>query len=428
MSEPSSCPALHRSLPRSGWELVTETFIGAQAFVDCQGRPLGEVNAPAPLLEGVPLQLQTCKYAGSRHLHPLPMNISALRQMTENWAEVLAGVRFLRASYLRCFGLTELNHGHAWRLSRMGTALPAYLLCRPQARIADGSIPLSVALVYKVLAGVFQALQHRYLFAVAMGQPLQGEPIPADVLAHAEQNEMLLGKTGVCAGPNARILELLEQLLSNAAPEPATDCNELERVLGDPLPFFRYGTADVALQLGKFVFGVQWRACLYQLEQRVHAESPTHEALPVLKAELRRAFESAQLALPDALFSEEAAPIRSKVVAALQTELAVMESWLVAQQQLEAASVSEGTKPALAPAAGAAPEALLQAALTEYDALEQAALEQVGALQRAIDRMLKRPDALRMDACTVERAFCGTPRRVLERLLADHAPRAAHWG
>src|SRR5262249_10539982 len=147
--------SLEGGLP-SGWELMHESFRAAFGFKDQDGRPLGEANAPEESQRGIEIDWRECRYQGSRYRHPKHMNVSALRQITDNWEDLIIGSRYLRKIYLSHFGVGLITHNHAWRLAKIATMLPIYLLSRPKDRFMDGQLPVLVAALFKVVAGVFQ--------------------------------------------------------------------------------------------------------------------------------------------------------------------------------------------------------------------------------------------------------------------------------
>jgi hypothetical protein len=69
------------------------SFDFLRSLCDENGRPLGEVKAPAC---AVPTELVACDYADSRSAGGLPMNVSALLQIFAHWRIVLGRIRRMR--------------------------------------------------------------------------------------------------------------------------------------------------------------------------------------------------------------------------------------------------------------------------------------------------------------------------------------------
>jgi hypothetical protein len=62
-------------------------------YLDVAGRPLGEGRTTA--IQHVRTEKQSCPYAGSRHYHPKPMNVSALRQILPVWDKIITLLSWL---------------------------------------------------------------------------------------------------------------------------------------------------------------------------------------------------------------------------------------------------------------------------------------------------------------------------------------------
>ncbi|HEU4533229.1 MAG TPA: hypothetical protein VFS00_03895, partial [Polyangiaceae bacterium] len=311
-----------------GWEFLHETFRAAHAFTDCQGRPLGEANAPEACQRGVPFEWRECKYPGSRLHHALPMNVTALRQMTDHWPEVTAAVELLHRSYVAHFRPPSMTLLHAWRLAKFGTVIPAYLLCRPVERLSDGQIPVSAAALFKMLAGVFQTVQHMVLFGAAFGAVPTELPDPEALLAYADANDLLLDQRGVCAGPPKLIANVLHLLL-RGTPGGGGE-GELARSLPDFEGFFRYAAADSALQLRKFTFALATRADAVALHAELRAAWPRAHATHSVGAYLERSAEAWPIPLPDSLLDPSAADVRRRLEGVIDAEASALDEWLAA--------------------------------------------------------------------------------------------------
>src|SRR6516162_5753052 len=64
-----------------------------EEYLDVAGRPIGEGRSAA--IQQVPTAMQSCPYAGSRHHHAKPMNVSALRQITPLWHKIVTLLSWL---------------------------------------------------------------------------------------------------------------------------------------------------------------------------------------------------------------------------------------------------------------------------------------------------------------------------------------------
>ena len=71
-------------------------IVEEQFHRDADDRPLREGRTPAAFLRPDDLEYKACPYAGSRAVN-LPMNVSALRQTSAHWDEIVATVATRRS-------------------------------------------------------------------------------------------------------------------------------------------------------------------------------------------------------------------------------------------------------------------------------------------------------------------------------------------
>ncbi|HEY0189874.1 MAG TPA: hypothetical protein VGC42_02050 [Kofleriaceae bacterium] len=102
--------------PGSLWVLrmVEERF-----HRDDEGRPLREGRTPPEYLRPDEIDLRPCPYPGSRH-DARPMNVSALRQTSSHWDEIVGALGFLRNAYADGIGRFVPDVMDVWRVSQLG--------------------------------------------------------------------------------------------------------------------------------------------------------------------------------------------------------------------------------------------------------------------------------------------------------------------
>lgn len=233
----------------TGWlELVVPIFRVAHMALDAEGRQVGEANVFPPQLRlDLPTRWRTCIYAGSRHLHEQPMNVTALKAMRAHWGPMMALLLQVREAYLRrCPEAREgWTVGHLERLSTAVLALPAYQLMRRQARVADGALHPVLSSMFRVTDGLRMTM-HDMLF-IPFGEPTRHPESPmdaAEVLAFAERAFSFISTHGVCAGPRAMVEEFLAVLVDGQAPRdglPEALAPELQAAVADIEPALDYG-------------------------------------------------------------------------------------------------------------------------------------------------------------------------------------------
>jgi hypothetical protein len=228
---------------------------------DTDGRPLGESAIPEGL-GGVPTEWKACPYGGSRRLPQKPMNVSALHQVTANWKEVCGLLAELRTQFGRWESTAEaLSLTQLWRFGTTVVNIPHYLLNRASRPLSSGGVPVVVAALFKIAAGLFQVAEHMAVSASARGDT-GDDAVDADVfIAYAERHRLFEGRHGVCSGPPNLIAQVVRTAVApaNRAPELLTE------IVGPLGPFATFSQGAVTLQLGKRLLLIE--SVLYALSR-----------------------------------------------------------------------------------------------------------------------------------------------------------------
>lgn len=248
-------------MSRAPHEELLRSPVGALVpYRDADGRPLcGEALIDDPEFRAG-LELRRCPYAGSRRHHPLPMNVSALRQMTRAWDDLLATAHLL----WRSFGTREAElHAlpSAWPLMRTAHAamcLPLYLLFRADAPMGDGEVPGFVSGLHKAAIDLTTAAQLQLLLERA------GQPWGGTVHELVEAQGLFVGAKGVCAGPPHLVDELERALRGDHAP-PAEALARVEAALGDLRGLACYVDGLLELAAVRHLVTATWRRRLDDL-------------------------------------------------------------------------------------------------------------------------------------------------------------------
>jgi hypothetical protein len=212
-----------RALEIGYLEMVVPIFRVAHMAMDAEGRQVGEANVfPKALRVDVPTSWRTCIYSGSRFQAELPMNVSALKSMRKDWAQMMAILLKVRAAYLVRFphARSGWTVGHVERLSTFVLALPTLLLMRTEKRVENGQLHPALSCLFRVTDGL-RLTMHQMLF-VPVGEAALSPDAPvssADVFAYAERNYSFHSEFGVCAGPKNMIEEFLSVLIDGRSPK-----------------------------------------------------------------------------------------------------------------------------------------------------------------------------------------------------------------
>ncbi|MBC7974408.1 MAG: hypothetical protein H7138_05435, partial [Myxococcales bacterium] len=192
-------------------EAIVPVFRIAHPALDTEGRQVGEANVlPSRLRLERDTEWRACPYPGSRYRDEAPMNVTALKSMIKHWTPMMAALVLVRDELQDrlCLASGGWTIGQLHHLACVICALPSFQLLHGGG--ASPQVPLHPVLssLFRVTDGIRRAL-HEMMFDVERTH-LPDEPIPASALfTHVERSGLLIGKTGVCAGPKHLIEEYL---------------------------------------------------------------------------------------------------------------------------------------------------------------------------------------------------------------------------
>ena len=228
MWSPSDCESIMQDLANRPIELgylevVVPVFRIVHPALDADDRQVGEANVyPQGLRLDRPTEWRTCQYAGSRYRDDKPMNVTALKAMIKHWKPMMAAILEVRRELGRRLGRTTgpwtVNELHT--LSSVVLALPAFPLMLGGG--TDSPPPLHPVLssLFRITDGI-RMTTFQMLFAPEPTHHAD-DPLGADELyAFAEHTNLLLGDTGVCAGPEHLIREFLAAVVDGKPVERA---------------------------------------------------------------------------------------------------------------------------------------------------------------------------------------------------------------
>lgn len=174
---------------------------------DDDDRPLREGRTPAEYLGPGEIDYRPCPYPGSRQVPNNPMNVSALRQTSAHWDEIVEALRFLRTAYAEARGGYGPDVMDLWRVSQLGSALPWYFVLRGEP------LPAYAAALSKATLGTGILAQR--LILKMLTEAWQPPPFTVPQLwALAESTGTLVGETEVCSAPERMILKFLDVLVA----------------------------------------------------------------------------------------------------------------------------------------------------------------------------------------------------------------------
>lgn len=242
---------------------------------DVEGRPLREQMAHFPD-EPIHTEFKRCPYPGTRYHHEKPMNVSALRQITDNWPAVMGAIGRI---HMECRDRVSgpLTHFDLWRIVNTGILFPSFVALRAKNAYGDTELPVWIAGVYKVLIGIHTTVRPLMLKNLLSGS--QPEPLPAaqEMLDYVEEIQGLIGAKEVCAGPPALILRSLRVVL-DGGPDESADPNPFHETLERPAALAEFAEEAINLFILNFVFVARTRQIVSRLTSLVRQAAENGES------------------------------------------------------------------------------------------------------------------------------------------------------
>jgi len=244
----AKCPfitkeAYGHSMDLSNLEVLVPIYRVAHPAMDSDGRQVGENNVvPRTLFLDLPAQRRQCAYPGSRYQDELPMNVTALKNMTKRWAELLSLTEQLRQALTARMPPRDPARPTAGEMQFhviCQLAATAYPLVRGVDPVPNGQLDAGLAAVFRLIDGVRLVTND-----ILRNDPhVHGcdTPVTAQGIADwAERYAVYRGTWGVCAGPPGLIDEYLRVLFGeNGAP-----------IQAEPSAAERLGDLEAALDYG----------------------------------------------------------------------------------------------------------------------------------------------------------------------------------
>ena len=251
-------------------------MIEEQFHRDDEDRLIREGRTPVEYIRSGEIEYKTCPYAGSRHQHEAPMNVSALRQMSAHWEDILASLAVMRVAYAEHRGAAmpaapELMD--LWRVGQLGSALPWFYLLR-----GDGvaRAPAYAAALAKITLGVGLWAQ-RLLVDLLAGVWTPVELTPQAIFESSDGNGTLIGETEVCSGPEKMMIRFFEVLVAGT---PETTSPAIARLVLEREQALLFGAHYANVKL---VLWIHFLARRFVYADLIAALGPREELLALLE-------------------------------------------------------------------------------------------------------------------------------------------------
>jgi hypothetical protein len=217
-------------------EAVVPVFRIAHPALDADGRQVGEANVYPPRLRlDRDTEWRVCQYPGSRYRDKAPMNVTGLKAMIRHWKPIMAAILEVRAELQARLGLSRdrWTIGELHTLACVVLALPAFQLMKGGGGSPQPPLHPVLSSLFRITDGI-RMTTYAMLFSIepayGAGQPLTA----VELHAHTEQKGVLIGNSGVCAGPRSLIDEFLATAV-DGVPAEGTSCLALPSEVRDLL-------------------------------------------------------------------------------------------------------------------------------------------------------------------------------------------------
>lgn len=288
-----------RDLELGYLEEVVPIFRIAHIALDAEGRQVGEANVfPAALRLDVETEWRTCPYSGSRYLDERPMNVTALRSMSNYWPQMMGALRLIRAAYLQRYPDVEQHWtvGSIEALATLVLAVPTYQLMRNDQPVTNGELHPALASMFRVTDGL-RMVTHQMIF-VPVGEPTLPTSAPMTVTElydYSERNYAFSSVHGVCAGPRVMVEEFMNVLI-NGHEFDGLHALQLEDAVQDALndlpAAFDYGLLGLQVHVVSFSIWPAMTECYVQLQQITQGwQQGCSEAMQAWKQRLQQQVE-----------------------------------------------------------------------------------------------------------------------------------------
>ncbi len=242
---------------------------------DSEDRPIREGRTPPELLRAGEIEYKQCPYPGSRYLHANPMNVSALRQMSAHWDEMIDCLGFLREAYRSARGDYRYDLMDIWRTGQMGSSLPWFYILR----LGETCPAYAAALSKATLGiGIWGARVLCDQFALRAFQN-PGPPFTAqEIWETSEANGTLIADDEVCAAGDKMMLKFYEPYV---APTPVTHLGAVARLVPVRDELIRFSAHYIAFKQWIWMYWLARRWLVLELQAAVGAKDEHAEHLEV---------------------------------------------------------------------------------------------------------------------------------------------------
>ena len=221
-------------------------------YFDVVGRPVGEQRSS--IYHQIPTDLRECHYAGSRYKHPNPMNVSALKDMLQEWNGILGLLSMIHQQYCLFHEREVETTADLFVIGNAGVFLVDYLAFRRVEPFRTKEIPLLVSGLYKVCLGFQVAGLTMTLEEAFMGKDTPNQLSDSQTFYdYIEERNILIGAKEVCSGPQKLICQAYDAMIGRETHLETTEGISQLQINWDDFIRFASHISKLWLNLSLFV-------------------------------------------------------------------------------------------------------------------------------------------------------------------------------
>jgi hypothetical protein len=232
-------------------------MVSEQFHRDTEDRPIREGRTPRELLREGEIEYRQCPYSGSRYMSEKPMNMSALRQTSAHWDEVIDAVAFLRNAYAEASGAYRADVLDIWRVGQIGSSLPWFFILREGT-----TCPAYAAALAKATLGI-GIWGWRVFVKMLAERTLVPRFTSQRMLETAEETETLISDYEVCAASDKMMLKFFDAYTAESV--TVTGAGEVTKLAERRDEILRFGAHYVAFKQWIWLYWLARRALYEEL-------------------------------------------------------------------------------------------------------------------------------------------------------------------
>jgi hypothetical protein len=215
----AECESISHDLTGQAFEIghieaIVPIFRIVHPALDADQRQIGEGNVfPYRLRLEIETEWRVCQYSGSRYRDDAPMNVSGLRAMIKHWKPMMKTLLQVRGEVRSRLGPSDhWTIGELYVMSAIALCLPTYQLMKGGGTSPQRPVHPVMSSLFRITDGI-RMTTYNMLFATRNTRSGDELLTAAQLYDHAETQAILIGSSGVCAGPKPLIDEFLTTVI-----------------------------------------------------------------------------------------------------------------------------------------------------------------------------------------------------------------------